>query len=78
MPTKKGRPRRQQDLEVFTARLTPEAKERLMALARLQGKHAYKLLEDAFWTHWQQLPEATRAGAETIISTVQQIRDSTR
>lgn len=72
---KRGRPvSRPEDLEVFTARLTPDAKRRLMALAAVQGEHAYQLLEKAFWTHWQTLPSGDKAAAEAIVEAVSRRR----
>ncbi len=74
MKTRKpGRPRtRQPDLLVFNTQMSRKAKLRLKALAQLEDKAAYIVLEDAFWYRWKDLPEATRGAAELIASTVEQ------
>lgn len=70
-----GRPAtRPEGLEPFTAHLTKEAKTRLKALAQIEGEHAYKIVEQAFWRHWQALPAAKREAAEAIISLVDKAR----
>lgn len=70
---KVGRPRTQRpDMQVFNAQMTPEGKARLMALAQIEGKHAYALLEAAFWDRWKSLPAAKRKKAETIASILEE------
>lgn len=76
MPRKKmGRPiTRRQDLEPFTAHLTPEAKRRLLALAQVTGQPAYTYMERAFWLLWEGLPEAQREAAQAILRVVDEAR----
>lgn len=76
MPGKKmGRPiTRRQDLEPFTAHLTPEAKRRLLALAQVTGQPAYTYMERAFWLLWQGLPEPQREAAQAIMRVVDEAR----
>ncbi len=62
------------ELEPFTARLSRDAKRRLMALSQIQGHPAYELLEQAFWSHWKGLPAAQREAAEAIIRLVDEAR----
>ena len=78
MVTKRmGRPlSRAKDLEPFTAHLSKKAKDRLKALAQVQRRHAYKILEEAFWTHWKSLPERDRVAAETMASALESVRDA--
>jgi len=74
-----GRPRTQRpDLQPFTARLTPEAKKRLMALSQVTGDPAYELLEQAFWDRWEHLPEGHRRAAEAIVAAVESARSGAR
>lgn len=61
-------------LEPFTARLTPGAKRRLMALSQIKGDPAYELLEEAFWSHWKSLPSEQKEAAEAIIKLVDDAR----
>ena len=61
-------------LEPFTARLTPDAKRRLMALSQIKGDPAYELLEEAFWSHWKSLPSSQKEAAEAIIQLVDDAR----
>jgi len=51
--------------------MSPQAKLRLKALAQLERKAAYLVLEDSFWHRWDDLPEATRSAAELIASTIE-------
>lgn len=76
MPAKKmGRPiSRRQDLEPFTAHLTPEAKRRLLALAQVTGQPAYTYMERAFWLLWEGLPEPQREAAQAILRVVEEAR----
>lgn len=73
MPSRTGRPPKLTDgrpvsqLEKFTARFTPRAKLRLMALAEISGTPAYALLERAFSEHWGNLEAETRSRAEQLI-----------
>lgn len=70
-----GRPRtRPVELVIFTAQMTPNAKDRLKAIAHLEGTHAYTLLEEAFWQWWRALPENRRERAEVIAKTVAEAR----
>lgn len=62
------------DLEPFTARLTRDAKRRLMALSQIKGDPAYELLEQAFWSHWEGLPPSQKEAAESIIRLVDEAR----
>lgn len=64
-------------LEPFTARLTPDAKRRLMALSQIKGDPAYELLEQAFWSHWKSLPSEQKEAAEAIIKLVDDARSRT-
>lgn len=57
-------------LQGFTARFTPEAKERLLALAQIRDQPAYLLIEEAFWEFWRNLPAGQREVAEQIVATV--------
>lgn len=67
-----GRPRtRRPDMLMFNASITPEAKARLMALAEVEGEHAYALLEAAFWDRWKALPTAKRRQAEELASSIE-------
>ena len=73
---KPGRPRsRPDDLVVFNAQMTTKAKERLKALAQVEGKHAYTLLEDGFWQFWESLEDDKRSAAEQIVSILEKSRD---
>jgi len=75
MEGKPGRPRsRPTDLVVFNAQMTADAKDRLKAIAHLEGTHAYALLEEAFWEWWQALPESRRDRAELIAKAVAEAR----
>lgn len=76
MPGKKiGRPiSRRQDLEPFTAHLTPEAKRRLLALAQVTGQPAYSYMERAFWLLWEGLPDPQRDAAQAIMKVVDEAR----
>ena len=57
---------------MFNTQMSRKAKLRLKALAQLEDKAAYLVLEDAFWHRWEDLPEAVRSAAELIASTVEQ------
>ena len=73
---KLGRPPKEgPELEPFTARLTPQAKKRLMALAQISEQPAYTLLEKAFWEHWEHMPAGRREAAEAIVRLVESARD---
>lgn len=62
-----GRPRtRPEGMLIFNALITPEAKARLKALAEIEETYAYRLLEDAFWDRWNNLPEEKRLKAEAL------------
>lgn len=63
------------DLEPFTARLSRDAKRRLMALSQIKGDPAYELLEQAFWSHWKGLPTSQKEAAEAIIRLVDEARN---
>lgn len=65
-------------LEPFTARLTSDAKRRLMALSQINGDPAYELLEEAFWSHWKSLPSEQKEAAEAIIKLVDDARSKTK
>jgi hypothetical protein len=69
-----GRPRRERELVVFQAQMTPAAKRRLKALAEVEGTHAYTLLEEAFELWWGSLPKAKRDAAELIASAIERAR----
>lgn len=72
-----GRPStRPPDLVVFNAQLTERAKARLQALAQLEGRPAYAVLEEAFWLRWESLPAQRRKEAETIASTIERARET--
>ena len=72
---KPGRPpTRSEDLVFFNAQMTTKARDRLKALAQIEGKHAYVLLEEAFWSNWQVLDAGKRKAAELIASTVEKAR----
>lgn len=62
------------ELEPFTARLSRDAKRRLMALSQIKGDPAYELLEQAFWSHWKGLPASQKEAAEAIIRLVDEAR----
>ncbi len=65
---------RVRDLEPFTARLTPEAKRRLMALAQIKGDPAYELMEEAFWSLWDGLPSSQKDAAEELVRLIDRAR----
>jgi len=70
-----GRPiTRRQDLEPFTAHLTPEAKNRLLALAQVTGQPAYSYMEQAFWLLWEGLPDHQRDAAHAILRVLEDAR----
>lgn len=72
---KLGRPRiRRQDLEQFTARLTPESKARLQALSQVQGEPGYAFLEQGFQLFWDQLPGELRSDVEEIVRLTESAR----
>jgi predicted transcriptional regulator len=73
-PSRAGRPKRGTDLEPFTARLTPDAKRRLMALAQIQDTNAYEVMEQAFWDFWNGLPAAQREATEALLALVDKAR----
>lgn len=58
----------------FPARLTREAKDRLLALVQIREQPAYELLELGFWQLWESLPPEEREAAETIAATVARAR----
>jgi hypothetical protein len=55
-------------LVVFTTRLTAGAKDRLLAIAQVRSEAAYTLLEQAFWSWWEDLPADDRQAAEQILA----------
>lgn len=61
--------------EMFTARLTPEAKRRLMALSQILQRPAYLVLEDAFSGYWEELPVAQKRAVLDLIDLVDRARD---
>lgn len=61
-------------LQPFTARLTPDAKRKLQALAQIRGQPAYEVLEEAFWRLWEALPPAQREAAERLLRLLDQSR----
>lgn len=61
-------------LQGFTARFTPEAKDRLLALSQIRDQPAYLLIEEAFWEFWRKLPPGQREVAEQIAATVDAAR----
>lgn len=65
---------RVRDLEPFTARLTPDAKRRLMALAQIKGDPAYELMEEAFWSLWDDLPSSQKDAAEALVRLIDRAR----
>ncbi len=66
---------RVRDLEPFTARLTPDAKRRLMALAQIKGDPAYELIEEAFWSLWSTLPTSQKEAAEALVRLIDRARE---
>jgi hypothetical protein len=60
--------------ELFTARFSPDAKRRLMALAQIQQAPAYQILEDMFWTCWNGLPARDRKAVEAILQLIDDAR----
>ncbi|MEM7482375.1 MAG: hypothetical protein AAF481_14455 [Acidobacteriota bacterium] len=63
-------------LEQFTMRLTPAAKERLMAISQLEGETAYAILERAFWCWWERdLDGKKREAVERFATAVETLRD---
>lgn len=67
-----GRPRTSpRNLEPVTARLSPEAKRRLMALAQIRHEPAYELIEEAFWSLWEGVPDSEKERAEALIQLVE-------
>jgi predicted transcriptional regulator len=77
-PGRSGRPKRGANLEPFTARLTPEAKRRLMALAQIRDTNAYEVMEQAFWDLWNGLPESEKAAADSLAQLVEKAREARR
>ena len=77
-PSRAGRPKRGANLEPFTARLTPEAKQRLLALAQIRDTNAYELMEQAFWDLWNGLPEEQREAADALVELVEKARKARR
>lgn len=74
-PARRGRPpSTPAGLQPFTARLTPRAKRRLMALSQVKADPAYELLEEAFWALWQSLPADEKKAAEAIARAVEKVR----
>jgi len=69
-----GQPRRGTQLTSFTARLTPGAKDRLMALAQIREVNAYELVEEAFWDLWRGLPADEKEGAEALLNMIDKVR----
>jgi RNA polymerase sigma factor (sigma-70 family) len=68
----RGRPKsRPPELSAFTALMTPQAKARLKALARVKGAYAYSVLEASFWQTWKQLPAAERRKAEALAQSLE-------
>ncbi|HSL81513.1 MAG TPA: hypothetical protein VLF66_01980 [Thermoanaerobaculia bacterium] len=62
------------DLQPFTARLSPRAKRRLMALSQVKADPAYELLEEGFWALWESLPANEKEAAEAIARAVERVR----
>lgn len=74
-PTRRGRPpSAAAGLQPFTARLTPRAKRRLMALSQVTADPAYELLEEGFWALWETLPADEKEAAEAIARAVEKVR----
>jgi hypothetical protein len=74
---KVGRPRTiPPNLEPFTARLSISAKHRVKALGQILDRPAYEILEEGFWTYWENLPEDLRQAAETIATTVEKVQEA--
>lgn len=74
--TKTGRPStRTKTLEPVTARLSPEAKRRLMALAQIRREPAYELVEKAFWSLWEGVPDSEKERAEALIQLVDGVQE---
>lgn len=63
------------ELEPFTARLTPEAKRKLQALAQIRGEPAYEVIEEGFWNLWKTLPSGQREASERLIQLVEEARE---
>lgn len=70
-PSRSGLPKRGANLEPFTARLTPDAKRRLLAVAQILDVNAYEVMEQAFWGFWNGLPDAQRAAADALVELVE-------
>lgn len=60
--------------EPFTARLTPEAKRKLQALAQIRGEPAYEVIEEAFWSLWKDVPSGQREATDRLIQLVDEAR----
>jgi hypothetical protein len=69
--TGKGKGKEEEKSPQFSARFGYSAKTRLDALAHLTHKPVNALLEEAFWTYWDALPESDREGAEAIAQAVE-------
>jgi len=74
MPKTGRPPSRPPGLVTFTARLTPDEKERLMAVAQVKGEYAYHILAEAFEAYWRQLPADERRAAQAIATAVRRAR----
>lgn len=74
-PVRRGRPpSAPPGLQAFTARLTPRAKRRLIALSQVTSDPAYGLLEEGFWALWESLPVDEKEAAEAIARAVEKVR----
>lgn len=71
----RGRPRtRPDDTVVFNAQMSQKAKNRLKALAQIEDRYAYAVLETAFWDFWDRLPDDRRQAADQIARAVEGAR----
>lgn len=73
-PSRSGRPKRGASLVPFTARLTPDARRRLLAVAQIRDVNAYEVIEQAFWEFWRGLPDSQRAAADALVELVEKTR----
>lgn len=77
--TRPGRPRsRPLGMVPLTVLLSPRAKRRAKALAQVQGRPTYQVMESAFWSLWKSLPEDKRDAAEAIAALIEEARGEDR
>ncbi len=71
----RGRPPSRIGDVVMPVRLTHEMHDRLKALAELEGRPAYQLLQAAFAQYWEGLPKEARTPAKKLSHLLRQARE---